>query len=69
MMLEVAGLSSHYGRISALRSIDLEVGEGELDHLRRPETSGAVAGAQRGEIQALVVCDHGQLSGSMMTSA
>jgi len=30
MMLEVEGLGSHYGRIPALRAIDLHVGEGEL---------------------------------------
>ena len=30
MMLEVQGLGSHYGRIAALRGIDLQVGEGEL---------------------------------------
>jgi branched-chain amino acid transport system ATP-binding protein len=30
MMLEVEGLSSHYGRIPALRGIDLHVEEGEL---------------------------------------
>ena len=30
MMLEVEGLSSHYGRIPALSGIDLRVGEGEL---------------------------------------
>ena len=30
MMLEVEGLCSHYGRIPALRGIDLHVGEGEL---------------------------------------
>jgi len=30
MMLEVEGLGSHYGRIPALRGIDLHVGEGEL---------------------------------------
>ena len=30
MMLEVEGLGSHYGRIPALRGIDLQVGEGEL---------------------------------------
>ncbi|MBK5104695.1 MAG: ATP-binding cassette domain-containing protein, partial [Burkholderiales bacterium] len=29
-MLEVEGLDSHYGRIPALRGIDLHVGEGEL---------------------------------------
>ena len=30
MMLEVEGLGSHYGRIPALKGIDLHVGEGEL---------------------------------------
>ena len=30
MMLEVQGLASNYGRIAALRSIDVQVGEGEL---------------------------------------
>ena len=30
MMLEVQGLSSQYGRIPALKGIDLRVGEGEL---------------------------------------
>ena len=30
MMLEVHGLTSHYGRIQALAGIDLKVGEGEL---------------------------------------
>jgi len=30
MMLDVEGLSSGYGRIAALRSIDLQIGEGEL---------------------------------------
>ncbi|MBI3453410.1 MAG: ABC transporter ATP-binding protein [Rhodospirillales bacterium] len=30
MLLEVVGLSSHYGRIQALRGIDLAVAEGEL---------------------------------------
>ncbi len=30
MMLEVAGLTSHYGRIQALKGIDLAVAEGEL---------------------------------------
>ncbi|MBM3597314.1 MAG: ABC transporter ATP-binding protein [Alphaproteobacteria bacterium] len=29
-MLEVAGLTSHYGRIQALQGIDVRVGEGEL---------------------------------------
>jgi branched-chain amino acid transport system ATP-binding protein len=29
-MLEITGLTSHYGRIQALDGIDLEVGEGEL---------------------------------------
>ncbi|WP_029009008.1 ABC transporter ATP-binding protein [Azospirillum halopraeferens] len=30
MLLEVRGLNSHYGRIHALKSVDLSVGEGEL---------------------------------------
>lgn len=30
MLLEIAGLSSHYGRIQALKGIDLSVAEGEL---------------------------------------
>ena len=30
MMLEISGLSSHYGRIQAVRGIDIVVGEGEL---------------------------------------
>ena len=30
MLLEIAGLTSHYGRIRALEGIDLEVSEGEL---------------------------------------
>ena len=30
MMLEVEGLGSHYGRIPALKGIDLHVGVGEL---------------------------------------
>ncbi len=30
MLLEIAGLTSHYGRIQALRGIDVVVGEGEL---------------------------------------
>src|SRR3989304_4315054 len=30
MMLEVEGLGSHYGRIPALKGIDLHVGDGEL---------------------------------------
>lgn len=29
-MLEIAGLTSHYGRIQALKGLDLAVGEGEL---------------------------------------
>ena len=29
-MLEIRGLASHYGRIQALKGIDLSVGEGEL---------------------------------------
>ncbi len=30
MMMEIQGLTAHYGRIEALRSIDIAVGEGEL---------------------------------------
>jgi branched-chain amino acid transport system ATP-binding protein len=30
MLLEISGLSSHYGRIQAVRGIDVTVGEGEL---------------------------------------
>ena len=30
MLLEIAGLSSHYGRIQALDGVSLEIGEGEL---------------------------------------
>ncbi len=30
MLLEVSGLTSHYGRIQALKGVDAEVGEGEL---------------------------------------
>jgi branched-chain amino acid transport system ATP-binding protein len=30
MLLELSGLSSHYGRIPALKGIDLEIAEGEL---------------------------------------
>ncbi len=30
MMLEISGLTSHYGRVQALNGIDLEVGVGEL---------------------------------------
>jgi branched-chain amino acid transport system ATP-binding protein len=30
MLLEISGLSSHYGRIQAVRGIDVVVGEGEL---------------------------------------
>jgi branched-chain amino acid transport system ATP-binding protein len=30
MLLEIAGLTSHYGRIQALKGIDLQVAEGEL---------------------------------------
>ncbi|MBY0431804.1 MAG: ATP-binding cassette domain-containing protein, partial [Rhodospirillales bacterium] len=30
MLLEISGLTSHYGRIQALHGIDLKVGDGEL---------------------------------------
>ncbi len=30
MLLEIGGLTSHYGRIQALKGIDLQVAEGEL---------------------------------------
>jgi len=30
MLLEISGLTSHYGRIQALRGVDVEVSEGEL---------------------------------------
>lgn len=30
MLLEIKGLTSHYGRIQALHGVDLEIGEGEL---------------------------------------
>jgi ABC-type branched-subunit amino acid transport system ATPase component len=35
MLLEISGLSSHYGRIQAVRGIDVTVGEGELVALGR----------------------------------
>ena len=51
-MLEITGLTSHYGRIQALDGIDLEVGEGELVSLVGANGAGkttlmsAVSGVQ-----------------------
>ena len=48
MMLKVETLASRYGRIPALKGIELQVGEGELVALTDP---AVLARAARGDIQ------------------